>query len=406
VRQVRRLINSEGYNRVAGRVAKRIVERLDPPGAASLPVTREDLQRAAEIARTGLTPEPLAVKPGEPMTIAWATVPPGAGSGGHTTMFRLVSALERAGHRCVIYLYDRHGWALEQHERTIRAWWPHVRAEVRDGNLGIEDAHAIFATSWESAYPVHASRAKGKRFYLVQDFEPWFYPAGSTALLAESTYRLGFHAVTAGSWLAGLLERDYGMAADHFDFGTDPTYRLDPAAGERTGVCLFARFSTPRRSSELALLALDLFASRHPQVDLHIFGDRVEGLPFRATQHGLQTPQQLSALYNRCIAGLTLSATNVSLVPHEMLAAGCIPVVNDAEHNRIVLDNDHVAYTPATPFDLANALSELVEQSVAARTERARAASASVGAVSWAAAEAAIVDIVERNVTAAAAAIC
>ena len=48
-----------------------------------------------------------------------------------------------------------------------------------------------------------------------------------------------------------------------------------------------------------------------------------------------------------------LSATNVSLVPHEMLAAGCIPVVNDAEHNRMVLDNAHVAYAPATPFELA-----------------------------------------------------
>jgi hypothetical protein len=39
-----------------------------------------------------------------------------------------------------------------------------------------------------------------------------------------------------------------------------------------------------------------------------------------------------------------------------MLAAGCIPIVNDAEHNRVVLDYPHVRYTPATPHALAAAL--------------------------------------------------
>ncbi len=102
------------------------------------------------------------------------------------------------------------------------------------------------------------------------------------------------------------------------------------------------------------MLALDLFAERHPEVDIHLYG-RVRGpAAVPATDHGLLTPEQLNALYNRCVAGLVLSATNVSLVPHEMLAAGCIPVVNDAEHNRIVLDNEHVAYAPPTPFELAD----------------------------------------------------
>ena len=94
------------------------------------------------------------------------------------------------------------------------------------------------------------------------------------------------------------------------------------------------------------MIALDLFSRRHPEVDIHLFGRSVRRPPFAATDHGLLTPQQLNRLYNRCIAGLVLSATNVSLVPHEMLAAGCIPVVNDAEHNRVVLDNPHVAYAP------------------------------------------------------------
>jgi glycosyltransferase involved in cell wall biosynthesis len=319
-------------------------------------------------------------------------------------MFRLVSALERAGNRCIVYLIDAHGWGLEQHERTIRAWWPWVRAEIRDAADGVADAHAIFATSWDTAYRVLASPARGRRFYLVQDFEPSFYPAGSEALLAEATYRFGFHGVTAGRWLAQRLQRDYGMPADHFDFGRDPVYALDPALApeQRTGVCLFSRPETPRRATELALMALDLFAARHPEVDIHLYGDSPGPLPFSAIDHGLQTPLQLSDLYNRCIAGVVLSATNVSLVPKEMLAAGCIPVVNDAEHNRVVLDNDAVAYAHATPFELADWVSGLVERPLAERTAAAKAAAASVLDASWDDAGDAVVAIVRDAVAAAA----
>ena len=401
VRQTRRLLRTEGYAGVGARLANRLSNRISPPGSGKLRIARADVERAAEIAAAGWTlPPPIHAEPGEPLTIAWLATTPAPGSGGHTTMFRLVSALERAGHRCVVYLLDEDGWPLAQHEQTIRSWWPHVKAEVRDAADGIEDAHAIFATAWETAYPVLASPARGTRFYLVQDFEPSFYPAGSRSLLAEATYRFGFHHVTAGQWLSQLLRREYGVPADHFDFGRDLTYRLDASVGpeQRTGVCFYSRPDTARRAHELSVLALDLFAKRHPEVDIHLYGLEARRLPFPAINHGLQTPAQLNELYNRCIAGLSLSATNVSLVPHEMLAAGCVPVVNDAEHNRIVLDNPQVAYAPATPFELAAKLCELVERPAVERQKAAEAAAASVQGASWDTAGAEVVRIVERVV--------
>jgi O-antigen biosynthesis protein len=295
----------------------------------------------------------------------------------------MVAALERAGHTCIVYLHDRHGWDLDRHRHAIRAWWPWVGAEVRDLAEGIEDAHAVFATSWPTAYPVLASPAKGARCYLVQDFEPWFYPAGSEGLLAEATYRFGFHGVTAGRWLAQLLRRDYDMPADHFDFGCDLEHYAQAGSSERDGVCYLCRPGKPRRAHEMAVAALELFAARHPEVAIHTYGAPPGRLPFATTDHGLLTPEQLGALYGRCVAGLVLSATNVSLVPHEMLAAGCIPVVNDAEHNRVVLDNDHVAYADAMPFALADTLSGLVSRPAGARAAAAEAAAASVESISW-----------------------
>lgn len=407
VKQVRRLLAEGGSSEVGDRVARRLSARLaPPPGRARLPVTQADLLRAGEIARNGwVLPEALPRRGDEPLTIAWLMVPPSPDSGGHRTMFRMVHALEQAGHRCILYFIDRHGWDLAAHEDTIRTTWPELRAEVRDAAAGIEDAHAIFASAWQSAYPVLASPARGVRFYLVQDFEPWFYPRGSEALLAEATYRFGFHGVTAGAWLADLMRREYGMSADHFDFGCDLSrYSLDDSV-PRTGVCYYARHSKPRRAFELGIAALELFAQMHPEVDIHLYGDEVPDLPFRAVDHGTLTPEQCNALYQQCVAGLTLSATNVSLVPHEMLAAGCLPLVNDAEHNRVVLDNDHVVYAPATPFELANALSELVRRDAAERDAAARAAAASVQSCSWADAGAKVERIVSGVVAEATAAL-
>jgi glycosyltransferase involved in cell wall biosynthesis len=402
--QVRRLLDSEGYGGVSTRVRRRLAHAISPPDDWRLRVARSDLLRAAEVAGNDwVLPEPLAAAEHEPLTVAFVCVPPGPGAGGFTTMFRIIGAIERAGHRCIVYLHDRHGWSLEQHQRTIREWWPWVRAEIRDVAGGIEDAHAIFATSWESAYPVLAARARGVRFYLVQDFEPWFYPAGSEALLAEATYRFGFHGVTAGRWLADFLADGYGMRTDHFDFGCDlERYGLD-GTSVRTGICLYSRPETPRRAFELGVAALDIFAHHHPETDIHLFGNPTPKLPFAAVAHGRTTPDELNRLYNRCIGGLVLSATNVSLVPHEMLAAGCIPVLNDAEHNRIVLDNEMVRYAPASPFELANALSELVTRPEHERARAAAAAAESVQGASWddagAVVERIVRDVVlERNI--------
>ena len=231
---------------------------------------------------------------------------------------------------------------------------------IDDVSEGMADAHAVVATAWQTAYPVFNARSAGRRFYFVQDYEPYFYPMGSNAVFAENTYRMGFHGITAGRWLAEKLRADFGMPADHFPFGCDTEkYCLKPTS-PRSGIAFYARIGNARRAVELGMLALELFARRQPDCDIHVYGERIEDLSFRRVNHGLVSPPQLNEIYNRSFGGLSLSLTNVSLVPHEMLSAGCIPVVNDAEHNRIVLDNPYVRYAEPTPQALAAALEEIV----------------------------------------------
>ncbi|MEZ5239753.1 MAG: glycosyltransferase [Microthrixaceae bacterium] len=59
----------------------------------------------------------------------------------------------------------------------------------------IPPADAVVATMWTTAYVAAAAADQRRRFYLVQDHEPTFYPAGSLCALAEETYRLGLYGI-------------------------------------------------------------------------------------------------------------------------------------------------------------------------------------------------------------------
>src|SRR5690606_37442928 len=110
--------------------------------------------------------------------------------------------------RCIVSLYDWRGSALDP--QGIKAMvdslaaYPNLEAtfEVYDPAKGVgPDVDAIFATAWETAYPVFVDPSTARRLYFVQDFEPTFYATGSNSVLAENTYRFGFHGITAGRWL-------------------------------------------------------------------------------------------------------------------------------------------------------------------------------------------------------------
>ena len=165
----------------------------------------------------------------------------------------------------------------------------------------------------------------------MQDFEPYFYPVGTTSLLAENTYRMGLHGVTIGRCFAQKLRAEFGMTVDSFKYGCDISRYRRVRTSRRSGVVFYARRETARRGFELGLMALEVFAARRPDVKIHIYGDRIGKLPFPFVDHGHVTPDELNDIYNECYAGLSLSFTNVSLVALEMLAAGCIPVVNDTD---------------------------------------------------------------------------
>lgn len=300
-----------------------------------------------------------ALKGGQDIALNWVIVPPSKGSGGATTIFRIINYLQGHGYQNRVYFYDVYGGDHRYYADIVRSYFG-FNGPVGRVEDGMQDAHAVFATAWATAYPAFNATCAGKRFYFVQDFEPYFHPKGASSILAENTYRMGFHGITAGRWLAQKLKLEFSMQADSFDFGCDTgVYHRIPGS-KRNGIVFYARPGAERRGFELGLMAMEVFAKLRPDVAIHLYGDSIGKLSFPFVDHGKVTPAQLNGIYNQCFSGLSLSMTNVSLVPHEMLAAGCVPVVNDADHNRIVLDNAYVRYSPPNPHALAAALEGVV----------------------------------------------
>ena len=356
-RQLRRVLHAEGLHGLEIRGRRAIANRLAPP-VEILPIS------SAEVMRADLAHPPLRTSlpwaEHQPLRLNWLTTPPSPGSGGHTTLFRIINVLQSSGHENRVYLYDVYRGDHRYYADVVKHTFG-FQGPVLDAEQGMSDAHAVIASAWPTAYVAFNSPCAGQRFYFVQDLEPLFHATGSLSVLAENTYRMGMHAITAGAWLATQLSQRYGMSADYFDFGCDLSCYSRPSESKRTGVAFYARPETPRRGFEIGMMALEVFAARRPEVDIHLYGESIAQGGFRFIDHGRVSAAQLAKIYSQCSAGLSISLTNVSLVPHEMLAAGCIPVVNDADHNRMVLDNPFVRYAQLTPHALAEALEQAMQ---------------------------------------------
>jgi hypothetical protein len=392
--QAVRVVRADGVRALARRVVLRLTKPLLGDGA-DLPLLPEDVTGAESV-----TPPPTrAAVRDRGLEIGWVCTPPSAGSGGHTTLLRFVDALEAAGHRCILYVYDRFGGDIRSHEQELRGWWPHIKAEVRDVQAGLAPLDAYVATSWTTAHVLaRRSDVAGARFYLAQDFEPYFYARGSEYALAEETYRFGFRSITVGYMVADVLRSKFGTDSVVAEFGCDTSVYGLREAGARSGVVFYTKPDTPRRGYLLGVLALEQFHRMHPEVPIYTFGGLAGRLPFPAVVHKHLPPADLAALYNTCVAGLALSFTNVSLITYELLACGVVPVVNDSPFTRADLSNPFVGWARPTPESLAESLSEAL---VAHRTPGYAAKVArSMEGMSWEPARQLVVETIERTVRA------
>ncbi len=322
------------------------------------------------------------------LRINWLLPEIGTAQGGLFNIFRTIEQLEAWGHENCIYVLGnfKEGSSIVK-ERIRKNYFP-ITAEVEALSSNIKDCDALIATSWPTAYAANGIGNTGRKFYFVQDIEYMFYAPGSLYEFARQTYKFGFHGITAGSWIADVLRRNFNMECSPFGFSydrgayTSTGPRLLPPGKKR--VLFYARPDTERRGFELGVLALSIVSKQIPDVEFVLVGFKPPSadLPISAFFPGVLGISELGALYRSCDVALVLSHTNLSLLPLELMACGCAVVSNEGPNAEWLLNEETVQFAKANPISLAEAITTLL-QSDTLRLQKVEAALAFALSTDW-----------------------
>ncbi len=227
------------------------------------------------------------------------------------------------------------------------------------------------ATLWTTAYVLQKVRNTGLKFYFIQDWEPLFYPAGSTSAQAELTYDFGFYGIANTRTLRRLYEEEHGGLATHFAPQIDPAVfhgsPLRSGAGPKR-LFFYGRPGHPRNGFELAAVALRELKER--------LGDRVQilcaGSPWDPRKYGLDGVieslgllryEETAELYRSCHVGFVMMMTrHPSYLPFEFMGCGGLLVSNDNRANHWLLeDGRNCLLAPPSGPAIAERLAYAVE---------------------------------------------
>jgi O-antigen biosynthesis protein len=351
---------------------------------------RDRFDAIAAFAREGsapLRPDPELARR-ERLRMAVLVPPFERGSGGLSTILALVREMAARGHACSLWLEDPHRRGPESRTRVnkrLRDYFGAVPCDVHSGFSSWAGTDVVVATGWETVPRTLLLSDCAARAYLVQDYEPDFFPASAEARWAEQTYSEGLFHITVGPWLADLLRERFGARADWFALGVDHrVYRPLAVERRRDTVVLYARRSTPRRAVPLALLALAELHRRRNDLRIVLFGEEYPmrtSFPYRHA--GILPEPELARLYSEATVGVSLSLTNYSRVSQEMIACGLPCVELDTPGVRAALGGDD-ALTLARfdPLALADAI-ELLLDDPDLRVRRSEAGQRLVAERTW-----------------------
>ena len=281
--------------------------------------------------------------------------------GGYIAKFNLARRLAERGARVRIVTVDPVGPLPRDWQRRVESYEGLAglfdSVEVAFGRqaqgLEVSREDRFIATTWWSAHIAHAAVRElgaGRFLYLIQEYEPFTFPMGTWAALAEESYRFE-HAALFSTELLREFFRARGIGAEDaastsFQNAITPVAppTTDELAARETRRLLF--YARPedhaqRNMFELGVLALDRALARGAfrGWELHGIGSVEPGR--RVSVGGGASleilPRASQDDYARLLrdhdVGLALMHTpHPSLVPIEMASAGMLTVTNSFEN--------------------------------------------------------------------------
>lgn len=209
-----------------------------------------------------------------------------------------------------------------------------IKAVPSVNNIFIRDADAIVATSWTTAYHVNKLNAsKGKKFYLIQDFEVW----NSNLERAENSYRLPLNRTVVSHYLHDLLMSKFGSESTVISAGVnfEDFYNENKIYHEGNQqvvnpVIIFNDHLLEHKNVKGLLKSLEMLKTQYPSLIAHCFGvNQYNEMPSYINFHRNPDDRKLRELY--CGSDIFLFASKYEgfgTPSAEAMACKCALVAN------------------------------------------------------------------------------
>jgi len=298
--------------------------------------------------------------------------------GGIFTIFRFIEKASVDGIHNRIIIYDNPSFDLTKLEHEIKENFPNLtnyefiifdHANQHVDELPVCDI--AFCSFWVSAYLLLKFNKTKRKYYFVQDYEPLFYPGGSTYALAESTYRFGFRGLVNTPGLLAAVNQRHGMEGISFVPAVDQSLYFPDFKkhNERTKIFFYARPNNPRNAFNLGITIIKQLLDK--------YGDSIEivtaGADWEESAYDLKgkitnlkllkSLDEVAALYRSCDIGFCyMLSKHPSYQPFEFMASGMATVTNNNEDNLWLLkDGQNCLLSEPSASAMAEKISLLID---------------------------------------------
>ena len=231
----------------------------------------------------------------------------------------------------------------------------------------VPDADWVFATASSTAFGVNSlSPEKGKKGYLIQDYETWELPPDKL----DETFCLGMKNIAVSQWLKELVEKISSESCEYIPnpidttvFHPDYSYRRLP----KTVALLYHEGA--HKGFSYAWNALLLVKKKIPDLHVKMFGTfkLKHSFPEWVTYKRNASSKDLFKIYNESEAYLCASVNEgYALTCVEAMACGCSLVVTDFKGSReYAVDSVNAIVVPVGDVQaIADGVIRILEDSV------------------------------------------
>lgn len=188
----------------------------------------------------------------------------------------------------------------------------------------IPNADIVFATAVKTSTQVSKlSESKGKKFYLIQDFENWEVEDS----VVFDSYKLGMRNIVVSSWLYDIVKKysdDVKCIKNPIDLHI---YKVINPIGNRNPLCIGMLYHDGwYKGTEYSIATLKNIKNIYPELKVIAFGNpsRPKDLPewFEYYQHA--SSELVAQIYNKCSIFICSSIVEgFGLTGLESMACGC-----------------------------------------------------------------------------------